>query len=81
VFENEVLMKILGPKRDEMSKQCGILHIKEPRDLCRSHSIVMVVKSKKLQWAGHVARMGYTRNAYNILVGKLNILKNNHSED
>jgi hypothetical protein len=61
VFENRVLRKIFGPKRDEVTGEWRKLHDKELRDL---------YSSKKMKWAVHVARMGEKRNAYRLLVGK-----------
>jgi hypothetical protein len=57
VFENRVLRKIFGPKREEVGS-CRILHIDELHDLYSSPNIVRVIKSRRMRWAGHVARMG-----------------------
>ena len=54
VFENWVLRRILGPKRDEWRK----LHNKQLNDLCCSPNIVQVIKPRRMRWAGHVERMG-----------------------
>jgi hypothetical protein len=67
VFENRVLRKIFGPKRDEETGGWRKLHNKELHNLCSSSS---VTKSRWMRWAGHVARMGEKRNVYRILVGK-----------
>jgi hypothetical protein len=69
VFENRVLRKILGPRRDEVTGERK-LHYEERRDLYSSPSITRIIKSKRMRWAGHVARMEDKRNAYRLLVGK-----------
>jgi hypothetical protein len=70
VFENRVLRRIFGPKRDEVTGEWRKLNNEELRDLCSSPSIVRIIKSRRMRWAGHVARMGEKRNAYRLLVGK-----------
>jgi hypothetical protein len=70
VFENKVLRRIFGPKRDEVTGEWNKLHNEELRDLCSSSSIINVIKSRRMRWAGHVARMGEKRYAYNLLVGE-----------
>jgi hypothetical protein len=69
VFENRVLRTIFGPERDEVTgerrKLCGNL-----RDLYSWPSLIRVIKSRRMRWAGHVVRMGEKRNAYRLLVGK-----------
>jgi hypothetical protein len=70
VFENRVLRGILGPKRDEVTGEWRKLHNKELRDLYSSPSIIRIIKSRRMRWAGHVARIGEKRNAYRLLVGK-----------
>jgi hypothetical protein len=70
VFENRVLRRIFGPKRDEVTGEWRKLHDEELRDLYSSPSIIRIIKSRSVRWAGHVARMGETRNAYRLLVGK-----------
>jgi hypothetical protein len=70
VFENKVLRRIFGPKRDKVTGECRRLHNKELYALY-SLNIIRVVKSRRLRWAGHVARMGERRGAYRALVGKL----------
>ena len=58
VFENRVLMRILEPKRDEVTGEWRKLHNEELNDLYSSTNIVRVIKSRRLIWAGHVARRG-----------------------
>jgi len=58
VFENRVLRRIFGPKRDEVTGKCRKLHNEELNDLNSTPSIVRVIKSRRMRWAGHVARMG-----------------------
>jgi len=70
VFENRVLMRIFGPKRDEVTREWRKLHNDELNDLYSSPIIVWVIKSRRMSWAGHVARMGERRGVYRILVGK-----------
>jgi hypothetical protein len=68
VFENRVLRRIFGPKRDDVTWEWRRLHNEEPHDLYSSSNIIRVIKSRR--WAGHVARMGEKRDAYRILVGR-----------
>jgi hypothetical protein len=70
VFENRVLRRIFGPKRDEVTGEWRRLHNKELNDLYSSQNIILVIKSRRMGWAGHVARMGEGRGAYRILVGR-----------
>jgi len=58
VFENSVLRKIFGLKRDEVTGEWIKLHNEELNDLYSSPNIVRVIKSRRMRWAGHVARMG-----------------------
>jgi hypothetical protein len=69
VFENRVLWRIFGPKRDEVMGERRKLHNEELHDLYSSPSIIRIIKSRRMRWAGHVARMGEKRNAYRLLVG------------
>jgi len=62
LFENRAL-RILGPKRDKVTREWRKLHNKELNDLCCSPDIVRVVKSRRMRWVGHVARMGERRGA------------------
>jgi hypothetical protein len=70
VFENKVLRRIFGPKRDEVTGEWRKLNNEELRDLYSSLSIIRIIKPRRMRWAGHVARMGEKRNAYRLLVGK-----------
>jgi len=70
VFENMVLRRIFGPRRDEVMGEWRRLHNEELNDLYSSPNIVRVIKSRGMRWAGHVAHMGEERAAYRILVGK-----------
>jgi hypothetical protein len=65
-----VLRRIFEPKRDEVTGEWRRLHNQELRDLYSSPSIIRMMKSKRMRWAGHVARMGEKRNAYRLLVVK-----------
>jgi hypothetical protein len=69
VFENRVLRKIFGRKREE-DGTWRKLHNGELHDLYSSPNIVRVIKSRRMRWAGHVARMGKRRGAYRVLVGR-----------
>jgi hypothetical protein len=69
VFDNRVLRKIFGPKRDEVVGERRKLHNEELRDLYSSPNVSRIIKSR-MRWAGHVARIGEKRNAYRLLVGK-----------
>jgi hypothetical protein len=70
VFENRVLGGIFGPKREEVTWEWRRLHNKEFYALYSSPNIIRVMKSRRVRWAGHVARMGERRGAYTVLVGK-----------
>jgi hypothetical protein len=63
-------MALFGPKRDEVTGEWKKLHNEELRDLYSSTSIIKIIKSRRIRWADHVARMGEKRNAYRLLVGK-----------
>ncbi|KAJ4436661.1 hypothetical protein ANN_16792 [Periplaneta americana] len=69
VFENKVLRKIFGAKRDEVTGEWRMLHNGELHALYSSPDIIRNIKSRRLRWAGHVARMGESRNAYRVLFG------------
>jgi hypothetical protein len=70
VFENRVLRSVFGPKRDEVTGEWRKLHKEELNYLYSLPNIVRVVKSRRISWAGHVARMGEDRVVYRVLVGK-----------
>ena len=65
-----MLRRILGPRRDEVTGEWRRLHNEELNDLYCSPNIVWVIKSGRMRWAGHVARMGVERGVYRVLVGK-----------
>jgi hypothetical protein len=69
-FENSVVRRIVGPKRDEVTGEWRKLHNQELHDLYCSLNIVRVIKSRRMRWAGHVAPMGEGRCVYRVLVGK-----------
>jgi hypothetical protein len=69
VFENRVL-RIFGPKRDEATGGWRRMHKKELHNLYSSPSTIRIIKSRRMRWAGHVARIGAKRNAYRLLLGK-----------
>jgi hypothetical protein len=71
VFVRSVFLCItFGPKRGEVTEEWRKLHNKELHDLYTSPSIIRVIKSRRMRWAGHIARMGEKVNAYRLLVGK-----------
>jgi hypothetical protein len=70
VFEKRVLRGIFGPKRYEVTGEWRRLHDEELNDLYSSRNIIRVMKSRRMRWAEHVARMGEGRGAYTILVGR-----------
>ena len=65
-----MLRRIFGPKKDEVTGEWRKLHNEELNDLCSLPNIVRVVKSRRMRWAGHVARMGEDRGVHRVLVGK-----------
>jgi len=70
VFGNRVLTRIFGPKRDEETGEWRKIYKEELNDLHCLSNIVRVIKSRRMRWAGHVARMGERRGVYRVLVGK-----------
>jgi len=70
VFENGVLRRIFGTKRDEVTGEWTKLHNEELNDLYSSPNIVRVIKSRRMKYAGHAARMSERRGVYRVLVGK-----------
>jgi hypothetical protein len=69
VFENRVLRRIFGPKRDEVTEKWRKLHNEELNNMYSSPNIVRVIISRRVRWAGHVARIGEERGVYGVLVG------------
>jgi hypothetical protein len=65
-----MLKRLFRQKRDEVSGGWRKLHNEELHDMCSSPSTIRMIKSRKMRWAGHAARMGEKRNAYTILVGE-----------
>ena len=70
VFENRVLRRVFGPKKDEVTREWRKLRNEELKDLFSSSNIFRVIKSRRMRWAGHVARIGDKRGVYRVLVGK-----------
>jgi len=70
MIENMVLRIIFGPRRDEITGEWRRLHNEELNDLYSSSNIVRVIKSRRMSWAGNVARMGVERGVYRVLLGK-----------
>ena len=68
MFENRVLKRIFGPKRDEVTGEWKKLHNEDLHDMYSSPNIIRLNKSRKMRWAGHVARMGESKSVYRILV-------------
>jgi hypothetical protein len=71
VFENRVLRRKFGPKRDEVTGQWRKLHNEEVYNFYSSPNIIKQIKPRRLRWAGHVLRMVEERKVYKVLVGKL----------
>jgi hypothetical protein len=69
IFENRVLRRIYGPRRDEVTEKCRILHNKELYALYSSTNTIWVIKSRRLRWTEHVTHMRESRGAYRVLVG------------
>jgi hypothetical protein len=69
VFENRMLRRIFGPKREEVMGGWRRLHNEELHNLYVSPNIIGVNKSRRMRWAGNVARIGEMRNVYKIVVG------------
>jgi hypothetical protein len=70
MFENRVMRRIFGLKRDEATGEWRKLHSGDLHNFYSSPDIIRQIKSRRMRWAGHVARMGVGRNMYRILVGK-----------
>jgi len=69
VFEKRVLRRIFGPKREELAGGCRGLQNEELHNLYGSLNIIRVIKSRRMRWAGHVARVGEMRNSYKLYFG------------
>ena len=65
-----MLRRIFGPRKDKIMGEWRRLHNEELNDLYSSPNIVRVIKSRRMRWAGHVARMGEERGVYRVLLGK-----------
>jgi hypothetical protein len=70
VFENRVPRRIFGPKTDEGTREWRKLHNEELHDLYSSPSIIRIMKTRRMRWVEHIARMGEKRNMYRLLMGK-----------
>jgi hypothetical protein len=70
LFENRVLRRIFGPRRDEVTGDWWKLLNEGLYNVYSSPNVIRMIKSRRMRWAGHAARMGSTRNAYRMLVGK-----------
>ena len=70
MFENRVLRRVFGPKRDEVTREWRKLHNEDLNDLYSSPNLFQVIKSRRMRWAGHVARMVERRGVYRVLLGK-----------
>jgi hypothetical protein len=70
VFENRVLRRIFGPKRDDVTEEWRKLQNEELHNLYWSLNIIRQIKSRRMSWVGHVASMGIERKVYRVLVKK-----------
>jgi hypothetical protein len=70
MFENSVLRRIFGPETDEVTREWKKFPNEELNDLHSSPTIFRVIKSRRMGWVGHVARMAEGRDVYSVLVGK-----------
>jgi hypothetical protein len=70
VFENRILRRIFGSKRDEVAGEWKRLHSQELHNLYSSPNIIRQIKSRRMRWAGHVAHMGAEKKCKRFLVGK-----------
>jgi hypothetical protein len=70
MIENMIFRRRCRPKKNEVRGRWGKLHNEELRDVHSLPGIIRIIKSRKMRWAGHVARMGEKRNVYRLLVGK-----------
>jgi hypothetical protein len=70
VFQNRVLRRIFGPTRDEVTGDWRKLHNEELHNLYSSPNIIRMIKSRRMSWAGNLARRGEKWTAYRLLMGK-----------
>jgi hypothetical protein len=70
VFENKLLRRIFGPKRNGVTGGWRKLHNEELHNLYSSPSTIRIIKSRRMTWAGNVVQMGEKRNVYRLMVGK-----------
>jgi hypothetical protein len=70
VFDNRLLRSIFGPQRDEVTRKWRKLGNEEVSDFYSSPNIVRMIKSRRMRWAGHVARMGERGGVYRVFVGE-----------
>jgi hypothetical protein len=70
LFENRVLRRVFWPKREEIKGEWRKLHFEELNDLYSSSTIFRLIKSRRMRWAGHMARIGERKSVYRVLVGK-----------
>ena len=70
VFENRVLRRVFGPKKDEVTGEWRKVHNEELNDLYCSPNIVRVIKSRRMRWTGNLARTGDRKGVYRVLMGK-----------
>jgi hypothetical protein len=70
VFENRILRRIFGPKRDEVTGEWRKLHDKELHNFESSPDIIRQIRASRMMWVGHVTRMGEERKLYKVFVGK-----------
>jgi hypothetical protein len=69
-LENRALRRIFGPQMDQVTEEWRKLHNEELRDMYSSRSVIRVIKSRRMRWAGHLQECGEKRNAYRLMVGK-----------
>ena len=79
VFENRMLRRVFGPRRNEVTEKCRKLHNEELNNLYCSPNTVRVIKSRRMRWTGHVTRMGVRRGVVMVLAGKRPFGRPRHS--